>query len=60
MPNRSGQSSQMVRDSIVQVNVEKCKVMHIGHCHPTKYFMNIIRSRIHLLRLQKRKAWEFW
>ena len=20
--------------------MEKCKVMHIGHCHPTKYFMS--------------------
>jgi len=26
---------------LLKFNVEKCKVMHIGHCHPTKYFTSI-------------------
>ena len=35
---------QLVRWSeiwLLKFNVAKCKVMHMGHNHPTKYFMNV-------------------
>ena len=33
---------------LLKFNVEKCKVMHIGHTRPTKYFMSVDQAQYQL------------
>lgn len=40
---------------LLKFNVEKCKVMHIGHSHPTKYVMTMDQVQYPLNEVQEEK-----